>query len=66
MISFSNITYKYPNGTGVFNVNMKILPGEFAFLIGPSGAGKTTIMKLIYMDLIPSQGEVIVKPIFIK
>ena len=41
MIGFNNVTYTYPNGMGVFNVHLRILPGEFYFLIGPSGAGKT-------------------------
>ena len=58
MIGFTNVSYTYPNGMGVFNVHLRILPGEFAFLIGPSGAGKTTIMRLIYMDLLPDKGEV--------
>jgi len=59
MISFNNVTYSYPNGNGVFGATFRILPGEFSFLIGPSGAGKTTIMKLIYMDLFPNKGEII-------
>lgn len=58
MIGFNNVTYMYPNGMGVFNIHLRILPGEFSFLIGPSGAGKTTIMRLIYMDLLPDKGEV--------
>ncbi len=58
MIGFDNVTYKYPNGMGVYNVHLRILPGEFSFLIGPSGAGKTTIIRLIYMDLLPDKGEV--------
>ncbi len=58
MIGFNNVTYIYPSGAGVFNVHLRILPGEFAFLIGPSGAGKTTIIKLVYMDLLPDKGEV--------
>lgn len=58
MIGFKNVTYIYPSGAGVFNVHLRILPGEFTFLIGPSGAGKTTIIKLVYMDLLPDKGEV--------
>jgi len=58
MISFDNVTYTYPNGMGVFNLHLRILPGEFAFLIGPSGAGKTSLIKLIYMDMFPSKGVV--------
>ena len=58
MIGFNNVTYSYPNGMGVFNAHLRILPGEFTFLIGPSGAGKITIIRLIYMDLLPDRGEV--------
>lgn len=58
MIGFTNVSYTYPNGMGVFNVHFRILPGEFTFLIGPSGAGKTTIIRLIYMDLLPDKGEI--------
>ena len=58
MIGFNNVTYMYPNGMGVFNTHLRILPGEFSFLIGPSGAGKTTIIRLIYMDLFPDRGVV--------
>jgi len=59
MISFNNVTYSYPNGNGIFDATFRVLPGEFSFLIGPSGAGKTTIIKLIYMDLFPNKGEII-------
>ncbi len=58
MIGFNNVTYAYSNGMGVFNAHLRILPGEFTFLIGPSGAGKTTIIRLIYMDLFPDRGVV--------
>ena len=58
MIGLNNVTYTYPNGMGVFNVHLRILPGEFYFLIGPSGAGKTTIIRLIYMDMFPDRGEI--------
>ncbi|NIA18775.1 MAG: ATP-binding cassette domain-containing protein [Simkaniaceae bacterium] len=58
MIRFENVTYSYPRGAGVENVNLKISPGEFAFLIGPTGSGKTTLMKLIYRELLPDSGTV--------
>lgn len=58
MIRFDNVTYSYPRGAGVENVNLKISPGEFAFLIGPTGSGKTTLMKLIYRELLPDSGTV--------
>ena len=58
MIQMENVTYSYEKGYGVKNVNFTIDDAEFTFLIGPTGAGKTTIMKLIYMALIPQSGVV--------
>ncbi len=56
MIQFENVSFSYPRGGGVENINLSITPGEFAFLIGPTGSGKTTLMKLIYCDLYPDSG----------
>ena len=53
MIEFQNASYSYIKGNGVNNLNVKIDEGEFAFLIGPTGSGKTTLMRLIYFDMIP-------------
>ncbi len=58
MIQFENASYSYPRGAGVKNVNLTISPGEFAFLIGPTGSGKTTLMKLVYCELFPDSGSV--------
>ena len=58
MIQMENVTYAYEKGYGVKNVNFTMDDAEFTFLIGPTGSGKTTIMKLIYMDLLPQSGVV--------
>ena len=58
MIQMENVTYAYEKGYGVKNVNFTIDDAEFTFLIGPTGSGKTTIMKLIYMALLPQSGVV--------
>ena len=52
MIEFQNVSYAYNKGYGVSNLNMSIEEGEFTFLIGPTGSGKTTLMRLIYFDLL--------------
>ena len=57
MILFEDVTYTYPSGSGLFNANIRIEDGEFVYLIGPTGSGKTTIMRLIYMDLFPINGN---------
>ena len=58
MIEFQNVSYAYNKGYGVSNLNMSIEEGEFTFLIGPTGSGKTTLMRLIYFDLLPDTGLV--------
>lgn len=60
MIEFQNVSYSHNKGNGVNNLNVRIDEGEFAFLIGPTGSGKTTLMRLIYFDLIPNAGTIVV------
>ena len=58
MIEFQNVTYAHQKGNGVNNLSLTIEEGEFSFLIGPTGSGKTTLMRLIYFDLLPDAGWV--------
>tara|TARA_Y100000588_G_scaffold214901_1_gene228823 strand:+ start:50422 stop:51087 length:666 start_codon:yes stop_codon:yes gene_type:complete len=58
VISFQNVSLQYSSETGVQDFTFEIHPSEFAFLIGPTGSGKSTILKLIYMDLLPDSGVV--------
>jgi len=60
MIDFYNVTKNYGNGIGVRNLNFNIRKGEFVCVVGASGAGKSTILKLIYMDEFPTTGKVVV------
>ena len=61
MIELIDVSKTYPNGIDVlYNINLTIGKEEFVFLVGPSGAGKTTLMKLLYRDEVPSSGKVIV------
>jgi len=43
------------------NISLRIIKGEFVYLVGPSGAGKSTILRLINMDLFPQRGTVVVE-----
>ena len=52
MIEFHNVSYAYEKGHGATNLNFTIDDGDFVFLIGPTGSGKTTLMRLIYFDLL--------------
>ncbi|MBT6414221.1 MAG: ATP-binding cassette domain-containing protein, partial [Candidatus Marinimicrobia bacterium] len=58
MIEFRNVTFTHKKGYGLNNLNLSIDEGEFSFLIGPTGSGKTTLMRLIYFDLFPDTGIV--------
>ena len=58
MIEFQNVSYAHNKGYGVNNLNMSIDEGEFTFLIGPTGSGQTTLIRLIYFDLLPDTGLV--------
>tara|TARA_Y100000814_G_scaffold178493_1_gene130453 strand:- start:74 stop:727 length:654 start_codon:yes stop_codon:yes gene_type:complete len=60
MIEFQNVSYTHSKGRGVTNLTFSIDDGEFVFLIGPTGSGKTTLMRLIYFDLLCDTGKIIV------
>lgn len=59
MIRFDGVNKTYKNGCKALdNVDLHIKEGEFAFIIGPSGAGKTTLFKLLYREEIPDDGKI--------
>jgi cell division transport system ATP-binding protein len=56
-----NVTVTYPNGvTALSDVNLMVEQGEFAFMVGPTGHGKSTVLKLLYCDEQPSRGQALV------
>lgn len=58
ILELKNVDFSY-NSKKIFEkTNLEIKEGEFAFLVGESGIGKTTLMKLIYFDLFPVAGTV--------
>ena len=58
MIKFLHVTKAYAKGAALSDVSFHVPKGEFCFITGHSGAGKTTAMKLIYMAEHPTSGEV--------
>lgn len=59
MIKFDRVTKQFPLGNiGLHEVSFEIGTNEFVFLVGPSGAGKTTILKLIIKESNPSEGSI--------
>lgn len=61
MIEFRNVSKVYNNGTeALHNINLKVEKGEFVFIVGSSGAGKSTFLKLITCEERPNEGQVLI------
>ena len=59
MIEVKKVTKSYGNGLpAIKNLNMKIEDGEFVFVVGASGSGKSTFIKLLLRELKPTEGTI--------
>ncbi|MFQ5529248.1 MAG: cell division ATP-binding protein FtsE [Gemmatimonadota bacterium] len=58
MIQLRSVTKSYGSVRALDEVSIHVRKGEIAFLTGPSGAGKTTVLRLVHMQTLPTSGEV--------
>lgn len=63
ILKFQDVSFAYANGRGIQNINFIAVRGKITFLTGDSGAGKSTIFKLILKQIQPDQGNIIVNNI---
>ena len=61
LIQLKNVTKVYKTGvTALYDLNLNIEKGDFVFIIGSTGCGKSTIIKMIYREEKPTRGEIII------
>jgi cell division transport system ATP-binding protein len=58
MLSFNSVEFSYNNQPVFTDLTFDVNDGEFCFLIGKSGSGKSTILQMIYMNIFPQSGTV--------
>lgn len=64
MIKLSKVSFKYKDGTHVLHdISLEIEDGEFVYITGTTGSGKSTIIKLLDTEVVPTKGTVMVNGI---
>ncbi|MGK7368878.1 MAG: cell division ATP-binding protein FtsE [Candidatus Halalkalibacterium sp. M3_1C_030] len=58
VIAFNNVTVSYNHRVVLDRIDFSLGNGEFVYLIGQTGAGKSSFLRLIYRDLLPNEGSV--------
>lgn len=57
-LSLKNISYKNGNNEILKGLNIEFKKGQFYIIVGPNGSGKTTVLKTIIKNIIPSKGSI--------
>ena len=65
-IEFRNVSVRFPTGTALDSVSLRIAPGETVAIVGHTGSGKTTLARLVPRLLDPSAGEVLLDGIDLR
>ncbi len=61
LIRIRNVSMQYKNGVmAIYDLELKIKRGDFVFIIGGTGCGKSTLIKMLYREVKPTKGEIIV------
>ncbi len=67
MVTLKNVNMKYKNGVNaIYDLSLSIEKGEFVFLIGGTGSGKSTVIKMLYREEKPTSGKITVAGINIS
>ena len=60
MINFIDVSVKHSDSRGIHNVSFNIQKGQFVYLMGPTGSGKSTIINSILRATLPNSGKIII------
>ncbi len=60
MLEFQKVTATYKKNTGIFDISFELNAGEMIFLMGPTGAGKSTVLKAVYSAIKINAGKIVV------
>jgi cell division transport system ATP-binding protein len=61
MVEMEGVSFTYPNNVRALEeIDFKVRPAEFVFIVGSTGCGKSSLLKLIYLDYSPSEGKLMV------
>lgn len=61
MVKFENVSKKFGSAFALKDISFEVEEGEFAFITGPSGAGKTTLIRLLLREVKPDGGKILIE-----